>query len=124
MTLTQQAPDATATDMATVERLAARFGKYRERWQAWLQQHPVLRFIYRTLLITVATAVIIAGILMLVLPGPGWLTIFLGLAILGSEFAWARRLLAWLRLQLNAMLYRWKQYRAQRRAAKQRPAAK
>ena len=34
-----------------------------------------------------------AGILMLALPGPGWLAIFVGLTILASEFHWARRLL-------------------------------
>ncbi len=32
------------------------------------------------------------GIVMLVLPGPGWLTIALALAILATEFEWARRL--------------------------------
>jgi uncharacterized protein (TIGR02611 family) len=36
---------------------------------------------------------LIAGVAMLVLPGPGWLTIAAGLAILATEFAWARRLL-------------------------------
>jgi uncharacterized protein (TIGR02611 family) len=34
-----------------------------------------------------------AGVTMLVLPGPGWLTIVAGLAILAREFEWARRLL-------------------------------
>ncbi len=33
------------------------------------------------------------GVLLLVLPGPGWATIFLGLALLAAEYAWARRLL-------------------------------
>jgi uncharacterized protein (TIGR02611 family) len=33
------------------------------------------------------------GIVMLALPGPGWLTIAAGLAILAGEFRWARRLL-------------------------------
>lgn len=37
-------------------------------------------------------AVILAGLLMLVLPGPGWLTIFAGLSLLGREFPWAKRL--------------------------------
>ena len=36
---------------------------------------------------------LIAGIAMLALPGPGWLTIAAGLAILATEFAWAKRLL-------------------------------
>jgi uncharacterized protein (TIGR02611 family) len=34
-----------------------------------------------------------AGIAMLALPGPGWLTIIAGLAMLAGEFQWARRLL-------------------------------
>jgi uncharacterized protein (TIGR02611 family) len=34
-----------------------------------------------------------AGIAMLALPGPGWLTIFAGLAMLAGQFQWARRLL-------------------------------
>jgi hypothetical protein len=33
------------------------------------------------------------GGLLLALPGPGWLTIVLGLAVLATEFVWARRLL-------------------------------
>ncbi len=33
------------------------------------------------------------GAIMLVTPGPGWLTIFLGLTLLAAEFMWARRLM-------------------------------
>lgn len=33
------------------------------------------------------------GVVMIITPGPGWLTILLGLGILGAEFVWARRLL-------------------------------
>jgi uncharacterized protein (TIGR02611 family) len=36
---------------------------------------------------------LVAGIAMIALPGPGWLTIAAGLAILAGEFIWARRLL-------------------------------
>ena len=38
-----------------------------------------------------------AGIAMLALPGPGWLTIIAGLAMLASDFQWARRLLSHLK---------------------------
>ncbi len=34
---------------------------------------------------------------MLVLPGPGIVAIGVGLALLAGEFAWARRLLDWLK---------------------------
>jgi uncharacterized protein (TIGR02611 family) len=44
--------------------------------------------------ITVAgVVVILVGVAMLVLPGPGWLVIFLGLSILATEYVWAERLL-------------------------------
>jgi uncharacterized protein (TIGR02611 family) len=36
---------------------------------------------------------LLAGIAMLALPGPGWLTIVAGLALLAAEYAWARRAL-------------------------------
>jgi uncharacterized protein (TIGR02611 family) len=42
---------------------------------------------------------LLAGLIMLVTPGPGWLTIALGLAVLAAEFVWARRLLNRLKAQ-------------------------
>ena len=41
----------------------------------------------------VGFVVLIVGIAMLALPGPGWVAIFLGLGILSSEYVWAQRLL-------------------------------
>lgn len=111
--------DKTADEMAQIAGLAARFAARRKRLQTWLSAHPVWRQVYRAALIVVATFVIIAGILMLVLPGPGWLTIFLGLAILGTEFAWARRALTWVRKQVNLWIYRWQKYRANRKTSRQ-----
>jgi uncharacterized protein (TIGR02611 family) len=43
--------------------------------------------------ITAGFVLLVAGIVMIALPGPGWLTIAAGLAILAGEFLWARRLL-------------------------------
>ena len=34
---------------------------------------------------------LVAGAAMLVLPGPGWLSIGVGLALLATEYVWARR---------------------------------
>lgn len=47
----------------------------------------------RVIKIVIGFTVLAAGIAMLVLPGQGILTIMLALAILGTEFVWARRLL-------------------------------
>lgn len=35
--------------------------------------------------------VLLAGIVMIPYPGPGWLVVFIGLSILAAEFAWAKR---------------------------------
>lgn len=47
----------------------------------------------RLLRIAAGFTLLVLGVIALVLPGPGWLMIALGLALLASEFAWARRLL-------------------------------
>jgi len=52
-----------------------------------------LRHAKRLIKIMFAVTLLIAGVVMLVLPGPGMLVIVLALAILSGEFVWARRLL-------------------------------
>ena len=44
-----------------------------------------------------------AGVAMIALPGPGWLTIAAGLAILAGEFIWARKLLDRLKSQFDRL---------------------
>lgn len=53
------------------------------------------RAAYRIGVFVTGFVVALVGIALLVLPGPGWLLIFLGLAILATEFRWARRTLHW-----------------------------
>jgi len=47
----------------------------------------------RVIRIVFGFTVLALGVAMLVLPGPGWLTIAAGLAVLATEYVWARRLL-------------------------------
>jgi Putative transmembrane protein (PGPGW) len=49
--------------------------------------------IRRILVGIIGGTIVLIGIALLVLPGPAFIVIPLGLLILGSEFAWARRLL-------------------------------
>lgn len=46
----------------------------------------------RVIVFIIGGLVIVAGIFMLVLPGPGWAAIFLGLAILATEFDRAEKI--------------------------------
>jgi len=54
---------------------------------------PGSRLVYRSVVGLVGLAVTVGGLFLVPLPGPGWLIVFVGLAILASEFAWAQRLL-------------------------------
>lgn len=49
-------------------------------------------------------AIVATGSAMLVLPGPGWAAIFLGFAILATEFAFAERVRDWLVAKLKAII--------------------
>lgn len=53
----------------------------------------------RFLRILIGFTVLAIGVVMIVTPGPGWLTILLGLGILAAEFVWARTLLDRLKQQ-------------------------
>jgi uncharacterized protein (TIGR02611 family) len=47
----------------------------------------------RVFFIIAGFTLLLAGIIMLITPGPGMLVIFLGLGLLAAEFVWARRLM-------------------------------
>ena len=52
-----------------------------------------LRQARRLIVLVVGTTVLLVGVAMIVLPGPAFVVIPAGLAILATEFVWARRLL-------------------------------
>ncbi len=54
----------------------------------------------------VGLGVVVAGVLMLVLPGPGWLVIFGGMAIWATEFVWAQLVLRWTKRKVTAAAQR------------------
>lgn len=53
----------------------------------------------RFLRILFGFTLLLLGIVMTVIPGPGWLTILVALGVLAAEFVWARRLLDRLKQQ-------------------------
>lgn len=83
----QHGSDAQAERPAGFRGPEARYRAFRRS----LQSNPVLDLSWRVGVLTIGSLVIVAGVAMLALPGPGWATIFVGLMILASEFAWARR---------------------------------
>lgn len=56
----------------------------------------------RLIVIIVGFTLLLIGIAMIVLPGPAFIVIPLGLAILASEFVWARGLLNKIKSKINS----------------------
>ena len=55
--------------------------------------HWTYRHARRLVITIIGGTVVLIGVALLVLPGPGTVVIVLGLAILATEWVWARRLL-------------------------------
>jgi tellurite resistance protein TerC len=59
-----------------------------------MSNNTAYRWAKRIVITVVGFTVLLAGVVMIVLPGPAFVVIPVGLGILGLEFAWAR---VWLR---------------------------
>ncbi|MGW5053917.1 TIGR02611 family protein [Actinokineospora sp. NPDC004072] len=70
----------------------------------WADRSKTTRLVWRVGVAVIGAAVLAAGALMIPYPGPGWLVVFAGLAILAVEFPWARRLLDFARARYDAWL--------------------
>jgi uncharacterized protein (TIGR02611 family) len=75
------------------------------RLRRWSRTHPALAAAYKVFVTVLGGVFVLAGLIMLITPGPGWLAIFLGLGIWGTEFHWAHRLNLWAKAQV---MVRWR----------------
>jgi uncharacterized protein (TIGR02611 family) len=94
----------------------SRVAKRARLFRARLNLYPRLRTAYKVVVGVFGVAVVVAGVILIPLPGPGWLVVFLGLAILGTEFPAAHRLNMWVQRKFRAAVA-WFQRRRARRAA-------
>jgi uncharacterized protein (TIGR02611 family) len=78
----------------------------RRGFRARIKRNPALALAYRLAVGIVGGLIVVLGLALVPLPGPGWLIVFLGLGILATEFAWAERLLDFGRRTLRSWL-RW-----------------
>lgn len=94
-------PDqATGTDAhpQTESGIRARLRQNRERIRA----NRGLDLAYRITVGVVGGLIVLGGIILLPLPGPGWVIIFLGIGLWATEFVWAKRLLQFARRNVKA----------------------
>jgi uncharacterized protein (TIGR02611 family) len=68
-------------------------------------------YVWRAGIALVGLVVIIVGVVLLVLPGPGWVIIFVGLGIWATEFAWAASLMKSVRRLLRECTAWFKRHR-------------
>lgn len=66
-------------------------GRARGKTHQRMHAHPALSLTSKIVVTVVGTLVVLAGIVMMVTPGPAFLMIPLGLAILAIEWDWANR---------------------------------
>jgi uncharacterized protein (TIGR02611 family) len=81
--------------------------KAERRWARWrdkVRDRRAADFLYRIAVAVVGLAVLAVGILAIPYPGPGWAIVFVGLAILASEFRWAQRLLAFAKQRYDKVM--------------------
>ena len=78
-----------------------------QRWLARrerLRERALLDFGYRVLVAVVGLTLLFIGVAAIPYPGPGWAIVFLGLAILATEFYWARRTLTYTRARYDTAM--------------------
>jgi uncharacterized protein (TIGR02611 family) len=62
---------------------------------AFIKARRALHLSWQVGVFVIGLAVVALGIVMLPLPGPGWVVIFGGMAIWATEFVWAQLVLRW-----------------------------
>jgi uncharacterized protein (TIGR02611 family) len=78
----------------------SKVGDLKRRWARWrdgLRERRAADLTYRIVVGVVGLVMLGLGILAIPYPGPGWAIVFIGLAILATEFEWAHRLLRFTR---------------------------
>ena len=80
--------------------------RFLRRSRDWVERYPRLRWAYRLGIAVLGTLIVIVGLILVPLPGPGWLIVFLGLATLGTEFPAAARFGAYVRRILTRLWQR------------------
>lgn len=72
-----------------------------QRVRARIRRSPPLNAGYRVLVAVLGAAIVVVGLLLVPLPGPGWVIVFGGIGLWATEFAWAARLARYARRLLG-----------------------
>jgi uncharacterized protein (TIGR02611 family) len=75
---------------------------------------------WQVVIFVLGLAVVAGGIVLLPLPGPGWLIIFAGIGLWATEFSWAQRVLRWTKRKVLEWTHWWQERRRVRRRLKEK----
>lgn len=114
MTMPDSLESTVRAEIAAAEQPDRPIRRMLRRVRGWIDSHPRLNHAYRFGVGAVGGILAVGGLLLVPLPGPGWLVVFLGLAVLGTEFHWARRAAARLKRMLDRFWAWWRARRAAR----------
>jgi uncharacterized protein (TIGR02611 family) len=81
----------------------------------FVKERRLLHLSWQVGVFVVGLAVVVAGVIMLPLPGPGWVVIFGGMAIWATEFVWAQLVLRWTKRKVTEAAQRALDPRVRRR---------
>jgi uncharacterized protein (TIGR02611 family) len=114
---TSVAPDEVHTGPRTTERAAGEpAGEgLGSRAPEFVKARRVLHVSWQVGVFMIGLAVVVAGVVMLPLPGPGWVVIFAGMAIWATEFVWAQLVLRWTKRKVTEAAQRALDPRVRRR---------
>lgn len=84
----------------------------------FIKASKVLHRTWQVVIFLLGLTVVVGGVVMLPLPGPGWLVIFAGIGLWATEFPWAQRVLRWTKRQVLAWTHWWRERRLERRERK------
>ncbi|MFI1396740.1 TIGR02611 family protein [Streptomyces sp. NPDC020681] len=106
---------ATASVPATGDVTAAQEPELGSKAPHFIKRSRTLHLSWQVAVFIVGLAVVAAGVVMLPLPGPGWLVIFGGMAIWATEFVWAQLVLRWTKRKVTEAAQRALDPRVRRR---------
>ncbi|MEV4862186.1 TIGR02611 family protein [Streptomyces ossamyceticus] len=81
----------------------------------FVKARRMLHLSWQVAVFVIGLAVVVAGVIMLPLPGPGWVVIFGGMAIWATEFVWAQLVLRWTKRKVTEATQRALDPRVRRR---------
>ena len=92
MTSTVSTPSTASTAGTTISAgTAARSHALVQRLEAWAHRGPVRALLVKVAVTVMGPLLVLAGVAMLVLPGPGLVVMASGVGLLALEYEWARR---------------------------------